>query len=672
MTEARLGSPAPAVLTGPPENVLETTQLGRYLQWLRHHRGLHFGSWRSLWQWSVDDLEGFWSSIWQFGGIRAHRSYATVLGDRTMPGAEWFPGALLNYAEHSLGLPEDADRVAVVAHSQTRPPSEMTFGELTDQVTRARGVLQRLGVGRGDRVAAYLPSIPETLVAFLATASLGAIWASCAPEFGAPSVIERFGQVEPTVLLAAPGYMYGGKLVDRRAEVARIQADLPTVEHLVSVPYGELSLDPAPTWTDQLAAQERAPLAFEPVPFSHPLYVLFSSGTTGKPKAIVHGHGGMLLEHTKTGLLHYDLGPGHRMLWFTTTAWMMWNVLAAALLTRASIVMIDGNPMFPDTRSQWRLAEQTRPTLMGVSPGYVMACRKQGIEPCREFDLSSVRQLGVAGSPLPAEGYRWVHEQFGDDVLLNVGSGGTDVCTGLVQGSPWQPVWVGEMSGPSLGVDAVAFGPDGDVVVGELGELVIRQPMPSMPVGFWADEDGARYRSAYFETYPGIWRHGDWIRFRDNGSCVITGRSDATLNRGGVRLGTAEFYRVLDELNEVTDSLVIHLEDTDGGNGELMLFVVPADGVEVDDNLKASIRATLRSTLSPRHVPDVIEAIRAVPHTRTGKKLEIPVKRILQGHPAADVAKPDALADAGALDDFIGFARGRRAASSGRCHDHVL
>jgi acetoacetyl-CoA synthetase len=668
MTEPGLSldSLAPAVLTEPPADVLKTTQLGRYVDWLRNNRGLQFSDWRSLWQWSVEDLEGFWSSIWEFAGIRARRAYGTVLGKRQMPGAEWFPGALLNYAEHSLGLLEDAGRVAIIAHSQTRAPVTLTFSELTEQVTRARAALQRLGVGRGDRVAAYLPNIPETLVAFLATASLGAIWASCAPEFGAPGVVERFGQIQPRVLLAVPGYVYGDKLIDRRAEVARIHADLPSVEHLVSVPYGELSLESAPTWSDLLAAEdpERSPLAFEPVPFSHPLYVLFSSGTTGKPKAIVHGHGGMLLEHFKTASLHYDLGPGDRMLWFTTTAWMMWNVLAAALLTRASIVMIDGNPLFPDLRNQWRLAEETRPTLMGVSTGYVTACRKQGIKPGREFDLSSVRQLGAAGSPMPGDGYLWVHEQFGNDVLLNVGSGGTDVCTGLVQGSPWQPVWVGEMSGPSLGVDAVAFDPDGNVVIGKLGELVIRQPMPSMPIGLWGDEDGARYQSAYFDTYPGVWRHGDWIRFRQNGSCVITGRSDATLNRGGVRLGTAEFYRVLDELHDITDSLVTHLENPEGGNGELMLFVVPAAGASVDDTLKASIRAALRRELSPRHVPDVIEAVRAVPRTRTGKKLEVPVKRILQGSPADAVVQKDALAGAGALDDFIHFARERGAASS--------
>lgn len=649
----------PPLLTTPPDDVLDTTQLGRYVGWLREHRGLEIADWRALWQWSVDDPEGFWSSIWEFGGIRAHRGYDRVLGSRSMPGAEWFPGALLNYAEHALGLPEDADSVAVVAHSQTRPPVELTFGELADQVARARAVLRSLGVGRGDRVVAYLPNIPETLVAFLATASLGAVWAGCAPEFGAPSVLERFGQIEPKVLLAVPGYVYGDKVVDRRDEVRRIAEGLPSVEHLIAVAYGEQPLPGVPDWASLLASAPAEELTFEPVPFDHPLCVLFTSGTTGAPKAIVHGHGGVLLEHLKTGLLHYDLGPGDRMLWFTTTAWMMWNVLVSSLLARASIVMIDGNPAYPDARAQWRLAEETRPTLMGVSPGYVMASRKEGIEPGREFDLSSVRQLGAAGSPLPPEGYRWIHDQFGDGVLLNVGSGGTDVCTGLVQGSPWQPVWEGEMSGPSLGVDVVAFSPAGEVVVGELGELVIRRPMPSMPVAFWGDDDGARYRAAYFEEFPGVWRHGDWIRFRESGGCVITGRSDATLNRGGVRLGTAEFYRVVEELPGVADSLVVHLESPDGGTGELILFVVTDPGTPYDAGLERTIRGAIRSSLSPRHVPDAIVPVAVVPLTRTGKKLEVPIKRILQGRAPEEVARPDTLADPAALTEYVAYARSR-------------
>jgi acetoacetyl-CoA synthetase len=637
----------------------EGTEIGRFLEWLAAERGREFGTFDELHRWSVDDLEGFWGAIWDFFGVRSHAPYERVLGRREMPGAEWFPGSRLNYAEHAFGTTEDTDRTAVVAHSQTRAPVELTFGELREQVARARAGLQRLGVGRGDRVVAYLPNIPETLVAFLATASLGAIWAACAPEFGVRSVVDRFSQVEPKVLLTIGGYTYGDKEVDRRAEVAAIRAELPTVEHTVHVPYGPHAIPDALGWDDLLG--EPGELAFEPVPFDHPLYVLFSSGTTGKPKAIVHGHGGILVEHLKNEGLTWDLKPGARLLWFTTTAWMMWNALVSGLLLRASIVMIDGNPLYPDLREQWRLAAETGATGMGASPGFLMACRKEGIEPAREFDLSRLRQVGVAGSPLPLEGFTWVTEQLGPDVLLNLGSGGTDVCTGIVQGSPFQPLYAGEIAGRCLGVAAEAYDEAGSPLVGELGELVITRPMPSMPVGFWGDDDGAKYRAAYFDMYPGVWRHGDWIRFTERGSCVITGRSDATLNRGGVRLGTAEFYRVVEELDEVTDSLVVHLEDPAGGNGELILYVVTRAGL--DDELTGKIRRALREALSPRHLPDAVVAVPSVPRNLTGKKLELPVKRILLGARPDDVASRDALADPDSLASFVRHARERQGAS---------
>jgi acetoacetyl-CoA synthetase len=492
-------------------------------------------------------------------------------------------------------------------------------------------------------------------VAFLATASLGAIWASCAPEFGARSVVDRFGQVEPTVLLAVAGYGYGSKEIDRREQVAEIRAGLPTVRHVVHVPYGPNTLPDAVGWAELLA--EPAQLGFEAVPFAHPLCVLFSSGTTGKPKAIVHAHGGILLEHLKNHGLSWDLRPGDRILWFSTTAWMMWNALVSGLLMRASIVMIDGNPMHPDLRWQWQLAEETGATLMGASPGFLMACRQEGVRPAAEFDLSRVRQIGAAGSPLPPEGYRWVAEQFGPDVLLNVGSGGTDVCSGIVQGSPLQPVWVGEIAGPCLGVAAQAFDDKGERVVGDLGELVITAPMPSMPVGFWGDADGRRYRDTYFDTYPGVWRHGDWVRFSEVGSAVIAGRSDATLNRGGVRLGTAEFYRVVEELPEVADSLVVHLEDPAGGNGELLLYVQLRPEADLDEALRRRIATALRTELSPRHIPDGIAAVPVVPRNRTGKKLELPAKRILLGAALDDVASRDVLADPTSLDPFVALAR---------------
>jgi acetoacetyl-CoA synthetase len=653
------GTPEP--LRPVAADVREAAEIGRFLSWLERERGLAFDGYDALHRWSVDDLEGFWSAVAEFFGVRFATPPERVLGRHEMPGTEWFPGATLNYAEHAVGLPEDpdrdADQVAVLAYSQTRERQELTWGQLREQVARARAGLRRLGVGRGDRVVAYLPNIPETLVAFLATTSLGAVWASCAPEFGARSVVDRFGQIEPTVLLAVAGYGYATKDVDRREQVAEIRAGLPTVRHVVHVAYGANALPDALGWDELLA--EPGELAFDPVPFAHPLCVLFSSGTTGKPKAIVHGHGGILLEHLKNHGLSWDLRPGDRILWFSTTAWMMWNALVSALLVRASIVMIDGNPVHPDLRWQWQLAAETGATLMGASPGFLMACRKEGVRPAAEFDLSRVRQIGAAGSPLPAEGYRWVVEQFGPGVLLNVGSGGTDVCSGIVQGSPLQPVWVGEISGPCLGVDAQAFDEKGNQVVDELGELVITAPMPSMPVGFWGDPDGARYRDTYFDVYPGVWRHGDWVRFSAVGSAVIAGRSDATLNRGGVRLGTAEFYRVVEELPEVVDSLVVHLEDPAGGNGELLLFVQLRPGTSLDDALRRRIATALRTELSPRHIPDGISQLPVIPRNRTGKKLELPAKRILLGAALDDVASRDVLADPTALDPFVDLAAGR-------------
>jgi acetoacetyl-CoA synthetase len=649
------------ILWTPPTDWRETTEIGRLMNWLRDERGIELSDYDELWRWSVDDLEGFWGALWDFFGIRASTPYEQVLAQPTMPGARWFTGARLNYAEHLLGTEEDRDRIAVIARSQTRPPRELTFGELADLAGRVRAGLQRLGVGQGDRVAAYMPNIPETLAAFIATASLGAIWATCAPEFGARSVVGRFGQIEPRVLLTVGGYGYRDRYVDRRAEVAAVRAQLPTLEHVVSVPYGEATVDDTVSWGDLTA--ESAPLEFDQVPVDHPLYVLFSSGTTGLPKAIVHGHGLQLIEHQKNLGLGWDLKPGGRLLWFSTTAWMMWNALVATLLLRSSIVMLDGDPAWPDLLEQWRLAEELQPSVMGVSPAYLMACRKAGVQMGRECDLSSIRMLCTAGSPLPAEGYRYAYEQLGSDVLLNNGSGGTDVCTGLVHGTLAQPVYEGEITGPCLAVDVHAYDEDGnDAPVGELGEMVITKPMPSMPVGFWNDPDGERYRGSYFDRYPGVWRQGDWIKFTERGSCVITGRSDATLNRGGVRLGTGEFYAVVEDIPEVIDALVVHLEDGGGGAGELLLFVVPREGAVLDEDLRGRIARTLRSELSPRHVPDTIVSVPAIPRTLTGKKLEAPVKRILLGEASERVASRDSLLDPAALDAFVALASERTAA----------
>jgi acetoacetyl-CoA synthetase len=651
MSTAASNGEGPGVLWTPPADVGETTEIGRYVAWLERERELAFASYEELQRWSVADLPAFWQSIWDFFAVRSYAPHSEVLASDTMPGARWFPGARLNLAEHLLGRDEDVDTVAVIAYSQTRDRIELTFGELREQVARARAGLERLGVQPGDRVAAYLPNIPETLIAFAATTSLGAIWASCAPELGARSVVDRLAQLDPVVLLAVDGYGFRDRSIDRRTEVAAIRAALPGLRHVVHVPYGGRELPDTVGWDELLS--EPAPLAFLPVAFDHPLSVLFSSGTTGIPKAIVHGHGGILLEYLKAHALSWDLKPGGRLLWFSTTSWMMWNALIYALLMRSSIVMLDGDPAWPDAGWQWRLAEETRPTFMGVSPAFLMACRKAGLQPGREYDLSSIRVFGTAGSPLAVEGYRYVYEQLGPDVLLINGSGGTDVCSGIVGGSALVPVYEGEISGRLLGVATQAFDANGEPLVGELGELVITRPMPSMPIGLWGDEDGSRYHDSYFGMYPGIWRQGDWIAFSERGSCVVTGRSDATLNRGGVRLGTGEFYSVVEELPEIADSLVVHLEDAEGGAGELLLFVVVADGGELDDDLRRSIAVSLRSHLSPRHVPDTIRAVQAIPRTLTGKKLETPVKRILRGVPVESVASKDALLDPSALDAFV-------------------
>lgn len=629
-------------------------ELDRFADWVLRHRGLRITDYTAMHEWSVDDADGFWSAIADFYDVHFHTPPVATTGTKTMPGTAWFPQATLNYAEQALRWRETfPGETAVIGFSQSRERVELTWAELADHVARARHGLQRLGLRAGDRVVGYLPNTPEAVIAMLATASLGAIWASCAPEFGARSVVDRFAQIEPTVLLAVPGYHYGEKFVSRVDEVEQIRAGLPSLSHVVSVPYaGQTSLARSTGWESLLS--EPVALAVDPVPFDHPLFVLFSSGTTGKPKAIVHGHGGITLEHLKNHGLSWDLRPGDRMLWFSTTSWMMWNSLVSGLLLGATIVLVDGNPVHPDLSWQWRLAAQTRATLMGASPGFLMACRRAGLRPAQENDLSSLRQIGAAGSPLAAEGYEWIDEQF-PGVLLNVGSGGTDLCSAILQGSPWQPVVPGEISGPALGVAAASFDPDGLRVVDELGELVITAPLPSMPLGFWGD-DGTRYLDTYFSTYPDVWRHGDWVRFRSDGAVLVAGRSDATLNRGGVRLGTSEFYGILEEMPEVADSLVVHLEDPDGGNGVLVLFVVLADQTAPDSTLQDRIVRTLRTGLSPRHVPDALHYVPSIPRSRTGKKLELPAKRVLLGEAVDDVASREVLVDPSSLDAIAALA----------------
>jgi acetoacetyl-CoA synthetase len=601
---------------------------------LMAERGFDPADYDGLWRWSVDDLEGFWAAVWSRCGVRASLPYERVLSSEDMPGARWFEGARLSYAEHALA--RQGDGAAVVGVSQTRGRVELSWDGLRDQVARCRAGLQRLGVGPGDRVAAYLPNIPETVVAFLAAASLGAVWTSCAPEFGVQAVLDRLAQVEPKVLLVVEGYRYGARDIDRRAEVAAITAGLPSVEHVVRVPYRHQADGPG-DWAALLA--ESGPLEFEQVAPDHPLYVLYSSGTTGLPKGIVHGTGGILLEHLKVLTLHADLGPSDRFAWFTTTGWMMWNYLVSGLLVGATIVLFDGDPGWPDLTTLWRLCADERLTWFGASAPFIMNCRKAGLSPGSSFDLSELRAVGSTGAPLPADGFRWVYTDVSKSVLLSSISGGTDVCSAFVGGCPVVPVRAGEISCRYLGCAVESWD----------GELVITKPMPSMPVGFWNDPGGERYRAAYFEAHPGVWTHGDWVEFTEHGGLRITGRSDATLNRGGVRMGTSEIYRVVESVPGVTDSLVVHLEDED----VLVLFVV-AEGDPAD-----AVRTALRTQLSPRHAPDEVHVVAAIPTTLSGKKLEIPAKRILAGADPATVASRDALKDPAALDAIAAVARTR-------------
>jgi acetoacetyl-CoA synthetase len=644
----------PPRLWTPTEDARTTTRVGRYLDWLEREHGRRFETYDPLWQWSTTDLDGFWRSMWDHMDVRSSAPFSSALADARMPGARWFPGARLSWAEHALRLASRNEQdVVVIGLSQTRDRVALTVSELRDQVARARAGLQRLGVSRGDRVAAFMPNVPEALVALLATASLGAIWTSCAPEFGVRSVVDRFSQVDPAVLITIDGYRYGSREVERVDQVAAIRAELPGLLATVVLPYlhpGERRIPDASTWQELTA--ELGPLTFEQLPFDHPLYILYSSGTTGLPKPIVHGHGGILLEHLKIHALHHDLGAADRFFWFTTTGWMMWNYLASGLLVDASVVLYDGAPADPDLATLWRLAAEEEVTYFGTSAPFLMACRKEGLTPGSTLDLSRLRGLGSTGAPLPADGFRYVYDAISPSVHLQSVSGGTDVCTAFVGASPLVPVWEGEISCRHLGCAVEAFSPDGRPVIGQQGELVITAPMPSMPVAFWNDPDGSRYRDAYFSEFPGVWRHGDWITITSRGSCVITGRSDATLNRGGVRIGTSEFYAVVEALPEVADSVVIHLDESD----ELILFVALREGFALDEALRARISGELRRSLSPRHVPDRIVAVPGIPRTLSGKKLEVPIKRILTGTPAEEAASRGSLANPESLDAFVAMA----------------
>jgi acetoacetyl-CoA synthetase len=649
-----------ATLWTPDKQTIENSRVSHYTKWLAG-RGVTLpdADYHALWEWSVSQPGEFWDSVWDYFEVRGDRGDGPALGDASMPGARWFPGATLNYARNALRAADtDPDRSAVVAYSERGHAASLSYRQLVSEVGRVAAGLRALGVTKGDRVVALAPNIPETVVALLATASIGAIWSSCSPDFGARSVVDRFAQIDPKVLIAVDGYTYNGKDFDRTGTVEEIAARLPSLQAVVMIgllgsgngKQSALADDVRLLNWEELEGQP-GNLEFEEVPFDHPLWVLYSSGTTGLPKPIMHGHGGIVLEHLKALAFHLDLGPGDRFTWYTTTGWMMWNFLVGGLLAGTTIVLYDGSAGYPETGRLWQIAETVKLTYLGVGAPYLMACQKAGLKPKEQHDLTSLRSIGSTGSPLPPEGFDWVYQAVGSHILLGSLSGGTDVCTGFVGGSPLLPVRSGVIPGRCLGAKVEAFAEDGTPVTGKVGELVVTAPMPSMPVGFWNDDTGERYRDSYFADFPGVWRHGDWIEILPDGGCVIFGRSDATLNRGGVRMGTSEFYRVIESFPEVADSLVV---DTGrlGQEGKLMLFVQLTEGSTLDDDLIKRIAVALRGQLSPRHVPDEIRVVPGVPRTLSGKKLEIPVRKILLGTPVSEAADPSALANPEVLSSY--------------------
>ncbi|MFD0381138.1 acetoacetate--CoA ligase [Streptomyces sp. NPDC127112] len=652
----------PEPLWSPGPDRIAAARVTAFQAWAAERFGAPAeGGYPALHRWSVDELDTFWQAVAEWFDVRFTTPWESVLADRSMPGARWFTGSTLNYAEHALRAAEDPARAqdpALLHVDETHEPTPVTWAELRRQVGSLAAELRALGVRPGDRVSGYLPNIPEAVVALLATAAVGGVWTSCAPDFGARSVLDRFEQVEPVVLFTIDGYRYGGKQHDRRETVAELREGLPSLRAVVHIP---LLGTPAPEGTrpwSELTSGDTEPV-FEPVPFDHPLWILYSSGTTGAPKAIVQSQGGILLEHLKQLGLHCDLGPEDRFFWYTSTGWMMWNFLVSGLLTGTTVVLYDGSPGFPDTGAQWRIAERTRATLYGTSAAYVMACKKAEVHPSRDFDLSAVKCVATTGSPLPPDGFRWLHDEVAEDLWIASVSGGTDVCSCFAGAVPTLPVHIGELQAACLGTDLQSWDPAGKPLTGEVGELVVTAPMPSMPIHFWNDADGSRYRDSYFEMFPGVWRHGDWITITDRGSVVIHGRSDSTLNRQGVRMGSADIYEAVERLPEIKESLVIGLEEPNGGYW-MPLFVHLAPGAVLDEDLRKKIAATIREQLSPRHVPDEVIEVPAIPHTLTGKRIEVPVKRLLQGTPPAKAVNPGSVDNPGLLAFYEELGRTRK------------
>jgi len=650
------------VLWKPSESFKENTNIVAYMTWLQKEKGLEFNNYNALWEWSVHELEDFWESIWEYFDIQSSTPYQAVLENKEMPGTTWFPGTTLNYVEHIMRQGEPG-KVALFHDSEVRGHGEMTWDTFKTQVVTLANELRKMGVKPGERVAAYLPNIPETVVAMMATMSVGAVWSSCSPDFGSRSVLDRLQQIEPKVLFTIDGYQYGGKAFDRREEVLHITETLTTVEHVIQVPYlfskdDQSNIANAVILDDLLNKREVTleEFAFERVPFDHPLQIMYSSGTTGIPKAIVHSHGGILIESYKILTFHANLTPESRMFFYTTTGWMMFNILTSGLLTGSALVLYDGNPAYPHIGKLWEIAERTKTTAFGASPMYVNLMKKAGLSPKEKYDVSNIESIILSGAPASPEVFEWVYDNVKQDLWLSSQSGGTDICSGFVTGVPIEPVYAGEMQVRGLGVDVHAYTDDGNSIVDDVGELVVLQPMPSMPIYFWNDEDDKRLSESYFDIFPGIWRQGDNLKITSRGTCIIYGRSDSTLNRHGVRMGTSEIYAAVESIEEIQDSIIINL-DLPNSRSFMPLFVALKPGYEFDDALKDKIKDTIRAFFSPKHVPDTIYLIQQVPYTLTGKKMEVPVRKIVAGVSEEKAANRDAMANPTSLDYFVAYSK---------------